>query len=173
MDTQGPSLSDLVTLYLERKRRGQSLTWEEICPGTSEQQSALRSQLQALAEMEAFLNLSSGSKGVPADLDVPLVRREGPPLTGQVSGYEILDELGRGGMGVVYKARQTGLDRIVAIKVLRAGIYASAKERERFRIEAMAAARLRHPNIVQVHDIGEHEGQPFFSMEFVEGGSLD
>jgi eukaryotic-like serine/threonine-protein kinase len=90
----------------------------------------------------------------------------------EVPGYEILSELGRGGMGVVYKARQVRLKRIVALKMVlgdRAGLEAVA----RFRAEAQAVALLSHPNIVQVYEVGEHRGQPFFSLEFVPGGSLD
>jgi serine/threonine protein kinase len=87
-------------------------------------------------------------------------------------GYEILEELGRGGMGVVYKARQIGLNRLVALKMIPAGTGASEQTRARFHTEAVAAGRLRHPHIVGVYDIGEHGGQPFFSLELVEGGTL-
>jgi serine/threonine protein kinase len=90
----------------------------------------------------------------------------------EVPGYEILGILGRGGMGVVYKARQVGLNRLVALKTILAGSRAAAGDRARFRIEAEAVARLHHPNIVQIHEIGEVDGHPFFCLEYVEGGTL-
>jgi WD40 repeat protein/tRNA A-37 threonylcarbamoyl transferase component Bud32 len=90
-----------------------------------------------------------------------------------VSGYEVLGELGRGGMGVVYKARDLKLNRLVALKMILAGGHAAASEVLRFKSEAEAIARLQHPNIVQIYHIGMHAGLPYFSLEFVEGGSLD
>jgi tRNA A-37 threonylcarbamoyl transferase component Bud32 len=94
------------------------------------------------------------------------------PGTAEVPGYEVLGELGRGAMGVVYKARQMGLNRFVALKMIRSGELASAGERERFLAEAEAVAHLQHPNIVAVHEVGEHQGLPFFSLELCEGGNL-
>jgi serine/threonine-protein kinase len=90
-----------------------------------------------------------------------------------VGGYQILGELGRGGMGVVYKARQRGLQRLVALKMILAADHADEQHRARFHTEAEAVARLQHPNIVQIHEVGEHEGLPYFSLEFVDGQPLD
>ena len=90
----------------------------------------------------------------------------------QVSGYEIEAVLGRGGMGIVYKARDLRLNRPIALKMLLTGAFASAAERERFLREAEAEAGLGHPHIVQVHQVGDHEGRPYFTMEYVDGGSL-
>jgi eukaryotic-like serine/threonine-protein kinase len=95
------------------------------------------------------------------------------PLPRAIPGYEILEEIGRGGMGVVYRACQLRLGRVVALKLLLYGAHASTERRARFRAEADAIARLHHPGIVQVYDIGEHEGMPFLVLEFVNGGSLE
>jgi WD40 repeat protein/tRNA A-37 threonylcarbamoyl transferase component Bud32 len=89
-----------------------------------------------------------------------------------VPGYEILCELGRGGMGVVYKARQVALRRLVALKMIRSEQLPGAEERERFQAEAEAVARLSHPHVVQVFEVGAHEGRPYFSLELCEGGNL-
>jgi WD40 repeat protein len=101
--------------------------------------------------------------------------RAAPPPPGTlpaIPGYEVLGELGRGGMGIVYLARHTALRRLVALKMLLAGSPAMPEPLARFRAEAEALARLQHPNIVQIYEIGEHEGRPFFAMEYVSGGSL-
>jgi serine/threonine protein kinase len=90
----------------------------------------------------------------------------------KIPGYEILGTLGRGGMGVVYKARQAGLNRVVALKMILAGGYSDERDRSRFLAEAETVARLHHPNIVQIHQIDEHDGLPYFSLEYCEGGSL-
>jgi serine/threonine protein kinase len=90
----------------------------------------------------------------------------------RLDGYEILHLLGRGGMGAVYKARQLHLDRVVALKVIRADLGAGEEERARFRTEAEAVARLQHPNIVQVYEVGPSGGVPYIALEFVGGGSL-
>ena len=90
-----------------------------------------------------------------------------------IDGYEVLGELGRGGMGVVYRARQIILNRPCVLKMILAGVHANAESFVRFLAEAEAVARLQHPNVVQIHHIGEADGLPFFELEYVDGGSLD
>ncbi len=111
----------------------------------------------------------------PQALTLPITPQA--PDRPAVPGYEIQAELGRGGMGVVYRAWQTSLKRTVALKMIRGGLHAGPEDLERFRSEAEAVARLQHPNIVQIHEVGEYrigdEGsRPFFSLEYVDGGSL-
>jgi serine/threonine protein kinase len=107
---------------------------------------------------------------MPAATDAP---PPAPPEWPVVPGYEILGELGRGGMGVVYRARQLQPPRTIALKVIRDGALAGPQLRARFRIEAEAAARVRHPNVVAIHAVGEHQGRPFFAMELIEGPTLE
>ena len=99
-------------------------------------------------------------------------RVEGLPLPAVFGAYLLLEQLGQGGMGIVFKARQESLKRFVAVKMVRAGIYASTEERLRFQREGEVIARIHHPHVVQIHEFGEHQGQLYFSMELLEGGTL-
>ncbi len=103
----------------------------------------------------------------------PPRQAEGAADFPKVAGYELLDVLGHGGMGVVYKARHLRLNRLVALKMIRAGNLAKPEDLARFSIEAEAIARLCHPNIIQIYDIGEVGGLPFVALELLEGGSLE
>lgn len=117
----------------------------------------LRSGLEPLEE-------DSPWEGAPSTALDPALRRFGD--------YELLEEVARGGMGVVYRARQISLNRIVAVKMILSGPFTSAINVERFRAEAEAAANLQHPNIVAIHEVGEHEGLHYYSMDFVAGRDL-
>lgn len=160
-------LVDLLVRFEEIQEGGQRSTAQEFLK--SDPQLAALADLDGLAEEleQRCLKLQSVDEVLLSeDAGASDVRLPSIP------GYQILKELDRGGMGVVYLARQTVLERPVAIKVLGAGQFASSMARQRFRREAATVARLRHPNIVEIYDRGEVDGLPFFALEWIEGGSL-
>jgi serine/threonine-protein kinase len=158
-----------VQVLLDRLSDSDS-TPEEVCKSCVEllpvvrdrwrQMGRAREQLDALFPPEGRL----GSK--------PLTDHAEAGALPLVPGYEVEAKLGHGGMGVVYRARHVRLNRVVALKMVLTGDHAEPQERERFRREAEAVAALQHPNIVQIYDVGDVEGRPYFTMEYVDSGSL-
>jgi serine/threonine-protein kinase len=146
-------------------------TLEEVCQDSPELLSEVEQRWKAFchidAEVAVLLPETEPRAGVDAITPVPHIGD-----LPQVPGYEVEAVLGHGGMGVVYKARHLALNRTVALKMLLAGAYASPPELARFQREAKALAGLRHTNIVQVYVVADHQCRPYFTMEFVESGSL-
>jgi len=147
-----------------------SLTAEDVCAEHPEHIGEVLEQLRRCKDVEAQLEAI-----FPSPNDISPSESRLRQLAAQLPsppGYEVESILGRGGMGVVYKAKQLKLNRPVALKMLLAGRFAARPEIVRFKREAEAVAALRHPNVVQIYDVGECEGNPYFTMEFMEGGSL-
>jgi serine/threonine-protein kinase len=156
-----PRVQDLLDELLDSQA-----TPEAVCETCPELLPVVRDRWQQMRRLRADLDAL-----FPPSDESALQRSEEIPLP-QIPGYEVEALLGRGGMGVVFRARHLKLNRTVALKMLLAGAYARPEELARFRREAEAVAVLRHPNIVQVHDAGEVAGRPYYTMEYVEGGTL-
>jgi WD40 repeat protein/thiol-disulfide isomerase/thioredoxin len=164
-----PLLRELLKLELHY-RRAEDPSAEEFARRFPEYAERLASLVAARPPVPES---DHGANDIPPES--PREGREPPPPRAElprVPGHEVLGELGHGGMGVVYRARHVGLNRLVALKMLRAGVLADEEEISRFRSEAEAVARLQHPNIVHVYEVGEQGGLPYFSLEFCAGGDL-
>lgn len=153
----------IYTEYVLRQEQGaevQLAEWEARFPQWTKDLRELFQVHEFLSDDDAL----GGSRRKSQDI--------GAARLGRIGNFELLEELGRGGMGIVYRARQIGLDRLVAVKTVLG--YASSERRviDRFRTEAEAFARLQHPHIVQIYEVGNEDGTPYFSMEFVSGGNL-
>jgi tRNA A-37 threonylcarbamoyl transferase component Bud32 len=162
-------LAGLIDRLTANQRAGRPADIESI----AKEHPDLAPELRELWAVAQFAQLASGHPSLARranqnETETPLARR----ANGSFGDFELLEELGRGAMGVVYKARQKSLDRLVALKMVREAHLATADDRERFRTEAHSAAQLKHPNIVTVYEVGTTDGQAYICMECVDGPTL-
>jgi len=172
---------EILMRWEESHDAGRCISPEDLCKDSPELLGAVRDGIARLQKAARLLEASmvrtqreaaeafreSPSHDTPIDGN-----HDSPTKSPQIPGYEILGELGRGGMGVVYRAKHLRLNRIVALKMILGGGHASAADMSRFLSEAQAVASLQHPHIVQIFETGEHGGLPYFTLEFMAGGSL-
>jgi len=156
-------LLDLFEQWDERYGRGEDIAPESLGITDPVLLAELRERIKKQKWLYEHLNPGAGPTDGAAGVD------ESSP---SFPGHETLGKIGQGGMGVVYKARDLKLGRVVAIKTIAEAQYATREQLDRFVAEAVAVSRLQHPHIIHIHAIGEHEGRPYFSLEFAEGGSL-
>ena len=161
------AIDPLVLELLDEVQSGR--TPEDACAGRPELLGEVRERLAKFAQVRDELDALFPEPGAAGPVRNSAAQ---PASLPEIPGHDVESVLGRGGMGVVYKARHCRLNRPVAVKMMLAGGYAGPPELARFYREAEAVAALGHPNIVQVHEVGDLDGLPYFTMEYVEGGSL-
>jgi WD40 repeat protein/tRNA A-37 threonylcarbamoyl transferase component Bud32 len=168
-------LDELITVYLKAVEAGEKPNRDDWLARNPD----LAGDLAVFFDAQDQVDRLAGSIRAPDPWDAPTLPPDQQEAAQGSLGviryfgdYELIEEIARGGMGVVYKARQVSLNRIVAVKMILSGQLASDADVHRFRSEAEAAANLDHPNIVPIYEVGEHEGQHYFSMKLIEGGSL-
>src|SRR5438270_7134853 len=160
---------ELAEEFLERYRKGQRPPLREYIDRHPELAAEIKDVFPAMAMME---NIALADASMEAEQNVEAARAA-ESLLEQVGDYRIIREVGRGGMGVVYEAEQVSLGRHVALKVLPQKALLDGKQKRRFQREAKAAAKLHHTNIVPIFAVGEHEGMPYYAMQFIQGLGLD
>ena len=156
-------LADLLLHWEELRGQGEAPTAEALCEDSPELVGELKRRMRIVAQMEALLCVESndGERRSSVGAPVPQVPQGTMDHQPAIPGYQIIDILGQGGMGVVYRARHNELNRSVALKMIKTGELASEQEVKRFRAEAESAANLQHPNIVSIYEVGELEGQHY------------
>lgn len=163
-------IDELMIRWEDARQQGQNPQAEELCADQPQLASQLRQRIRAVLTMEAVLGVNA-QEGDPTLITPFADSTPAGDQLPQIPGYEIIRVVDEGGMGVVYEAKQTALRRTVAVKMI-SGLRLGPTQVARFRSEAEACARLQHPNFVQIIEVGQVNGRPFYSMEFVDGGSL-
>jgi WD40 repeat protein len=166
------SLDAVIAAYMLAVEAGEVPNRQELLDQHPEHADALRAFFADLDRMDRVASPLRIADGVEATGAADANGHTAVPIIRYFGDYELLEEIARGGMGIVYKARQVSLNRMVSLKMILAGNLASSRDVQRFRTEAEAAANLDHPHIVPIYEVGEHEGQQYYSMKFVEGTSL-
>ncbi len=167
-------LAEIIAAYLQAVEEGQAPKREELLDRHPELAPELT---EFFADHDQFKRVMSPFRGaVPTTQFFTASSKSEPSPEGSVGRrfgeYELIGEIARGGMGVVFKARNARLDRTVAVKMILAGHLATSADVQRFRAEAQSVAQLDHPNIVPLYEVGEHDGQHYFAMKLIDGGSL-
>lgn len=168
MNGSEEGLAGILEDVTARLRAGEPVRLEDLVAAHPEYADDLRALWGTLLIAEELATDPPAEDGRALEIGAALL----PALPRRIGDYELLEEVGRGGMGVVYRARQISLNRAVALKMILRGEFATRAELSRFRAEAESAARLEHPHVVAVYEVGETVGQPYFSMQYVAGTTL-
>ena len=166
------SLDAIIAAYMEAVEAGDIPNRDDLLAIHAEHAEALQAFFADLDRMDRVASPLRLAGGLDVTSALDANGNSALPTIRYFGDYELLEEIARGGMGIVYKARQVSLNRIVALKMILRGTFATEKDVARFRAEAESAANLDHPHIVPIHEVGEHEGHQYFTMKFVEGTSL-